>query len=147
MVSFLAFRRIAKVTAPLSVNFNALLKKFVNIWFNRNSSATITPGSPLSSFTTKSTPFLAALSSKRPRTYPINDSSVTGAFSSSIFPASIFEKSKISLITPSNMRDEAFIFSRYSSCLGVKEVSFISSLKPIIALIGVRISWLILAKN
>ena len=67
--------------------------------------------------------------------------------SKSIFPASIFEKSRMSLMRKRKASVEIITASRYSRCSGVSSVSRASSVIPIIPFRGVRISWLILARN
>ncbi len=62
-------------------------------------------------------------------------------------PASIFEKSRMSLITESNESADDLTSSRYSRCLFVSKVPSVSSVIPTIPFMGVRISWLILVKN
>ena len=61
--------------------------------------------------------------------------------------ASIFEKSRISVIKLSKWLLESQIILAYSNCSGFKDVSRIKSDMPIMALSGVRISWLMVAKN
>ena len=62
-------------------------------------------------------------------------------------PASIFEKSRMSLMRVSSDSPDAWTMSRYSRCslreLGVEH----SSVMPMMPFIGVRISWLMLARN
>ena len=65
----------------------------------------------------------------------------------SILPDSIFEKSKISLITPSKASPLVLIICTYSSCSGLKGVSASNDAMPITPFIGVRISWLMVARN
>ncbi|MBZ5652384.1 MAG: MASE1 domain-containing protein [Acidobacteriia bacterium] len=62
------------------------------------------------------------------------------------FPASILEKSRISLITDNRDSAEFFTISRYSRCSRVSLVPSASSVIPMMPFIGVRISWLMLAK-
>ncbi len=62
-------------------------------------------------------------------------------------PASIFEKSRMSLITVSSASPlERIVWAR-SRCSLVSEVSSRRSVIPITPFIGVRISWLIFARN
>src|SRR6266404_205617 len=62
-------------------------------------------------------------------------------------PASIFEKPRMSLMTVSNESADIFTVSRYSRCSGISCVSSARSVMPITPFKGVRISWLILARN
>jgi len=67
--------------------------------------------------------------------------------SSSSLPASIFEKSRMSSMIPSNAFPDVLALCAYSSCTGVSLVLSKRSVKPITPLSGVRISWLMLARN
>src|SRR6266851_3311892 len=62
-------------------------------------------------------------------------------------PASIFVKSRMALMTVRRDAPETLTSSRYSRCSGVRVVCRASSVIPMTAFIGVRISWLILARN
>ncbi len=61
--------------------------------------------------------------------------------------ASIFEKSRMSLMTPSRASVEVRMVSQYSRCSPSSGVSAISSAIPTMLFMGVRISWLIAARN
>ena len=63
------------------------------------------------------------------------------------FPASIFEKSRMSLMTVSSDSPDALTMSRYSRCSESSSVSSASSVMPMTPFMGVRISWLMLARN
>ena len=62
-------------------------------------------------------------------------------------PASIFEKSRMSLMTVSSDSPDDLTMSRYSRCSAVRSVPSASSVMPMTPFIGVRISWLMLARN
>ena len=68
-------------------------------------------------------------------------------FSSSSLPASILEKSSRSLMMPSRFLPERCTVSAYLRWVLVRPVSSSSSVMPSTPFIGVRISWLILARN
>ena len=70
-----------------------------------------------------------------------------GIGSISSLPASIFEKSRMSLMIVSSASPEWRTVSAYSRCSGVSGVSSSSPVMPITPFIGVRISWLIVARN
>ena len=53
----------------------------------------------------------------------------------------------MSLITVSSESAELLTRPRYSRCRGVSSVSRASSVMPMMPFIGVRISWLMLARN
>ena len=82
--------------------------------------------------------------SKTPSNNSINS---MGSYTTSSLPASILEKSKISLIIDSNDSALDFTVSVKSFCSADNEVSNNKPVMPITPFIGVRISWLILAKN
>ena len=58
-----------------------------------------------------------------------------------------FEKSRMSLITPSSESPDDFSIPRYSRCSGANSVFSTRSVMPSIPFKGVRISWLMLARN
>ena len=79
-------------------------------------------------------------------------SSITPARSSSdssisIFPASIFEKSKMSLMITNRLSAETFTPEASSACSLLRSVWSRSSVSPMTPFIGVRISWLIVETN
>ena len=63
------------------------------------------------------------------------------------FLASILEKSRTSFSTESKEFADELTVSKYSRCSAVSSVSRASSVIPMIPFMGVRISWLMLAKN
>ncbi len=67
--------------------------------------------------------------------------------SKSTLPASILEKSRMSLITFSKESADNFTVSKYSRCSRVSSVSSVRSVIPMMPLSGVRISWLMFARN
>ncbi len=62
-------------------------------------------------------------------------------------PASIFEKSSTSLMTPSSASPDETAVSTSARCSSLSAVSSSSSSIPITPLSGVRISWLMFATN
>ena len=62
-------------------------------------------------------------------------------------PASIFEKSRTSSMSVSSDSPDAFSVSAYSRCSRERSVSSSSDVMPSTPFIGVRISWLMLARN
>ena len=70
-----------------------------------------------------------------------------GSRSSSSLPASIFEKSRMSSITRSSASPLDRTTSANSRCSGVSSVPSSRPVIPITAFIGVRISWLIVARK
>ena len=70
-----------------------------------------------------------------------------GSGRSSITPASIFDMSRMSLMSSSNESALERMDCRYCRCLGSRKSFCNNSLKPRMAFIGVRISWLMLARK
>ena len=135
------------VIEPLSVYFTAFVSRFMITCETRTSSPYKRLGNVSSISSVKSSPLAVALVSTD-ITKPLTICAVSySASTSSIFPSSIFEKSRILFISVSKVLDAVPILSAYSRIFG----SFVSwriiSFMPRTALIGVRISWDICAKN
>ena len=62
-------------------------------------------------------------------------------------PASIFEKSRMSLTRSSSASPDSLTVAGSRCCTGVSVVSSARSVMPMMAFIGVRISWLMFARN
>ena len=77
----------------------------------------------------------------------IEDTSLNGIFSKVIFPESTFARSSISLINTINELPLNFIAFRYSLCFADKSVFKTTLVNPMMAFMGVRISWLMFDKN
>ena len=97
--SSLTSPEIVRVTFPFSVYFTALVRRFMITCRIRTSSPKSSHGIVLSTLSTNSRPFFFARSKiELKRSLIINETSYfTGT--SSIFPSSIFEKSRILLIS------------------------------------------------
>ena len=67
--------------------------------------------------------------------------------SRSSFPDSTLEKSRMSLMTPSRESPDDFSIPRYSRCSGTNSVFKTRSAMPRMPFSGVRISWLMFARN
>jgi len=74
-------------------------------------------------------------------------SSSNGLDSKSSFPLSTLEKSRISFMIDNSESPLHLIVSKLLRCSGFSSVSRMRSAKPIMAFMGVRISWLILARK
>ena len=98
--SFFISDLTSRVTLPFLVNLNALLKKFVRHCLNLVSSCDIAPTAP-SKFITNSFSFFAAKGDETSFMVSTISSISKLVINSSIFPASIFERSKILLIKES----------------------------------------------
>ncbi len=81
------------------------------------------------------------------RTSSASDFTWYSAMTSSILPASTFDKSRMSLISVSRLREADLISQAYSHTLRPRLSSMMMSLNPTMAFIGVRISWDMLARN
>ena len=77
----------------------------------------------------------------------MDNSILKGICSKVIFPEFTFAKSKISLIRTINASPLTFIAFKYSFCFSDNSVFNTTLVKPIIAFIGVLISWLIFDRN
>ena len=138
-------------TEPLSVNFTALLTRLIRICRRRVTSPRIAVGGPpleeSRTSTMTSMPFSRARGAEISQASSIMLRTLTGSRSRSNLPDSIFEKSRISLITASNWSLERRMVCRKSRCSVSSEVSASSALIPTTPLSGVRISWLMVARN
>ncbi len=136
-----------RATSPSSVNFTALPRRLTRTCLMR-------PGSPLRAVGTSgftrlaiSKPFAWALSARSPTdssTAALRSKSIT---SKSILPASIFEKSRMSLMMVSRLSAEDRTVSAYSLCSSSRSVSSSSPVMPMTPFMGVRISWDMFARN
>ena len=85
-------------TSPASVNFTALFSRLSKTWRIRLASPTAVSGVPGSISYATSRPFFVAIGPIRSTTDSMQARRSNGARSSSIRPASIFEKSRMSLM-------------------------------------------------
>src|SRR5262245_4712484 len=135
------------LTVPFSVNLLALLIRFSNACRSRIWSAWIVPISALQ-WTATWLLFLAASGSMVLTTSSISGARAKASRFSSIRPASILERSRMSLINASKWRPAPSTRSSGStSCFNASASSRSISLTPMMAFSGVRSSWLILARN
>ena len=138
---------ICKVIFPFLVYFVALESKFINIWYILTSS----PYKTLGIFPMISTLNLIGFSDRDTLTILVNSAIISAKQYSllltDILPSSIFVISKILLTISSRVSPALLIFltSSYMD-LGTSLLK-IDSDKPIMAFIGVLISWLMLAKK
>ena len=138
--------RPLSTTLPCSVNFTALLMKFTSTCPSRTPSPCRTGGTPLSR-TTSSRPLASTLSATRAVTLLTICSSSKSVGSSVILPASILEKSRMSLMIASRCMAAPDTLSSCCNCLVLSGSRRIRCVRPMMAFIGVRISWLMLARN
>ena len=139
--------RAFTATSPSLVNLMALPTRFSSTCLSRVISPRATSGTSGATSQRSSSPFSSARTarvfsadSRLSRTSKSTDSR-------SSLPASILEKSRISLITVSKESADTFTVSRHSLCPRFSSVSRAKSVMPMMPFSGVRISWLILAKN
>ena len=92
---------IVSVTEPDSVNLNAFESRFLITCCSRCSSVTTVAGSSSSTITPNSSTFWSATGRKFRSTKSASAAGVTGCGFTSIFPASTFERSRMSLISSS----------------------------------------------
>src|SRR6266404_5325316 len=141
--------RTRKATSPSFVNLQALLKRLSRICLSRMESALSAPRFSWAS-TMRRFRFFSASCPAVPMTSSIRRAKLTDSRLSSSLPASIFERSSTSL-----MRPRRWLPARCTRCSGSCAFSVpkraalltIISVKPMMALSGVRSSWLMLARN
>ena len=132
---------------PISVNFTALERKFATIWRSRTGSPTSAGAIAGSISALSSRPFVDAVCTKllTAASSSFDRSIVHGSICS--LPASIFEKSRTSpMIVISDCAElcEVSTMLRWCSSRFVRDRT---SSMPMTPIIGVRISWLIDARN
>ena len=132
---------------PGRVYFTEFVSRLMRSWRRRTASPTNTSSS--SGMTTSKA--WAFCSHCGPMTAAARSKSTdrrNGSLVSTIFPLSIFEMSSTSLMRLSRWSDAAPIFRRLSSVLSASSVcSFAICSMPMMAFIGVRISWLMRERN
>ena len=134
-------------TSPRSVNLTAFESRFNRIWRKRVTSPAMPAGVSSPIRYARSMPFSAARVATRSSALSTHSRTSNGCDSSSSLPASILEKSRMSLMTVRSASPLWRTTSAYSRCSSLSSVLSRSPLIPITAFIGVRISWLIVARN
>jgi hypothetical protein len=132
-------------TSPLSANFTALPTRLVGTWRSRAASPTTYVDALASGRTKSESPFISALSDSMLATSTSTSGKKKGLRSSSSLPASIFEKSRMSLMTESSSPADVLATSTYRRCRSSSTVRESRSTIPMTPLSGVRSSWLMLA--
>src|SRR6516162_9710407 len=141
--------RTRSATSPSFVNLQALLKRLSRICLSRMESAASAPKFSCVS-TTRRFWFFSASCPAVPMTSSISRVKFTGSGLSSSLPASIFERSSTSLMRLRRWVPAAFTRRSGSSAFSVPKrvaLATIISVRPMIALSGVRSSWLMLERN
>ncbi|CFP59841.1 Uncharacterised protein [Bordetella pertussis] len=138
----------ARTTWPSVVNLMALPTRFESTCFMRKGSINTSSTPTMSVFNTSSMPFWRANPSKTRIAPSGRTRSAVRTGARSNFPASIFAMSRMSPISSSRLRAESYAtwMDWRSGSWSVGRSSASSSM-PMIAFIGVRISWLIVARN
>jgi hypothetical protein len=136
-----------KVTCPASVNFTAFPTRFIKIWRTRGPSP-ITRRLERRPVRQRSwMPLVTARGAMISATSSTSRTTSKASWWSSIWSASILEKSRRSLRRFRSASELARTLRKKSCCSGSRRVPRASSVMPRIALSGVRISWLMVARN
>src|SRR5499425_1745871 len=141
--------RAASLTSPALVNLQALLRRLRSICRSRMGSTVNAPRFSWAS-TTRRFLFCSASCPAVPMTSLISGASCTVCGLSSSFPASIFERSRTWLMSPRRCVPARFTRCSGSCAFSVpKRAAFLTiiSVSPMMALSGVRSSWLTLETN
>ena len=134
-------------TSPRSVNLIAFCTRLRRIWRMRRSSPTHTGGRSSWARTVRRSPFSAAGTFMVETTVSSRRRSANGRLLNCSWPASILEKSRISLRMPSRLSAELRTACRSLRWSGSRSRSSASRFIPMMAFMGVRISWLMLARK
>ena len=135
------------ITVPLSVNFTALLHRFDSTCSRRRASPMISP--PAASRPVMEKPILRlfADTSVRLAMRFSTRSRSKGRISTFIWPASTLEKSRISLMMASSEDPASLMVLTISRWSGASSSRDRICVRPRMAFIGVRNSWLMCARN
>ena len=136
-----------RTTSPACVNLMELPSRLVRIWRSLPGSPRTTTGRSWWMRHAISTPLDWARSASRSATSSIAVRRTKSIVSRCILPDSTFEKSRMSLMMVSSESADLNTSSAYSRCSVVSSVSRRSSVMPTTPFIGVRISWLMFARN
>ena len=134
-------------TSPEGVNFTAFEARLSRICLMRPASPTSIAGTSGRQYAISSRPLACAASARRTASSSTRVRGLKGAGSRSTLPASSFEKSRMSLIRVSRASPAPLTPSAYWRWVSSKGVSSNRPVSPITPFIGVRISWLIVARN
>src|SRR5258705_6311441 len=142
-------RASMSIRPPSGVNLRALDKMFKRTCFTFRSSPLIIP-SRVSMVLPSLIPRRLARSRTRVSAFSMALGRSKSAGSSSMRPASIFDRSRMSLMRERGCRPDSKMSCRYSVCFSLISPNIPSartSENPMMALRGVRSSWLMLARN
>jgi len=133
--------------SPSWVNFTALLLRLTTIWRRRTGSPRSRRGTPGATSSTTSRPLRWASRMIRSTASSSSLCRSKSMHSRLSLPASILEKSRMSFTRLSSTSAEKRTCSAYSRCSTSRPGSSSSSVMPVMVWIGVRISWLMFARN
>ena len=143
---FSAIRTVTSIS-PDSVNLIAFPTRLTMIWRSRPGSPSRRSGTPGATFNSTSRFFWwPRIASERIVSRRVS-SSEKPIDSRRMCPASILEKSRMSLTICSSASADDLTMPRYSRWSAVSSVSSTRSVMPMTPFIGVRISWLMLARK
>ena len=146
--SSLCCARVTRTTiSPRSVNLTALPTRFRRTCPSRPASPRTARGTSAWMSEASSSPLAAARGAWTTIASSRTALRLNSRTSSSSLPASILEKSRMSLMTVSRFSEQRRTVVRKSRCSGLRGVSRRRSVMPKMPFIGVRISWLMLARN
>ncbi len=140
-------RSTSRATLPASVNLTALASRLPNTWASRRGSPSKPAGRLAASFTVKSSHLPWARTAAMATTRSTRAGSSTHDISRLSLPASILEKSSTSSTRFSSMRPASRMAPNSFLPPGSGWLRRPIWAKPRMALRGVRISWLMLARN
>jgi len=132
---------------PFSVNLTALPTRLVSTCHSRCSSPVSQGGTSAATRAIRRLPRRSAATCCGLTTRSISPATAKGAVSSSRRPASIFEKSRISLTMRSSVSPLLRTSVSRSRWSAVRSESSTTPVNPRIPFMGVRISWLMFARN
>ncbi len=134
-------------TLPVAVNLTALPSRLSSIWRQRDGSSRICPGRSAGTSHTSSSPLACADGATTSMASCSASRGSKSTASSVSLPASIFEKSRMSLMIVTRLSADRWICSAYSRCSEASGVSSSRLTVPMTPFIGVRISWLTVARK
>ncbi len=134
-------------TSPRGVNLTALLSRLRSTWRVRPRSPTSASGVPSAIEERSASPCRAAMEPMISRLSSSTSRRTKGARSTVSRLDSMREKSRMSLISSSRASPLTWMACTYSRWRGSREVPASRSAMPMTPFIGVRISWLMLARN
>ena len=135
------------MTPPCLVNLTALPSRLISTWRSRCGSPS-SGGSGIRGRSARSArPWRSPPARRSPAPAPARRPCANGTLSTRSLPASIFEKSRMSSMTCIRCSADSWTTVAHSRCSALSGVSNSSAVMPSTPFIGVRISWLMRARN